>query len=281
MPLIEQAHAKLNLALCVTGVRDDGYHLLDSIFCRIDLCDTLCVTPSAGSVTLGCSEPALESADNLVVRAAALFARKTGQTVGVHFDLQKRIPSLAGLGGGSADAAAALRILRRIYPGAASDALLFEMAQELGADVPFGLRGGIMRAKGIGETLCEIRCPVQLHFVVLKPEQGLSTPLVFQRFDAEPSVCRQDVDEAERALRDGDLAAFAGHCKNALQPAAQGLCPDIRVLCSRLDDEGAICASMTGSGSAVFGLFESEARAEAAAAKLRVAAPFCVSAKSV
>lgn len=274
--LQKNAYAKLNLVLGITGTRADGYHLLDTVFCPIDLCDTLSVRkkPDKG-LSLTCTDDTLCGADNLVLRAARLFSKHTGIPLSLHFHLDKRIPVQSGLGGGSADAAAALLLLDDLYPGAATKRALLVMALDLGADVPYALVGGMQRARGIGERLTPIPDVPPLHFVILKPEEGLSTPAVFGAYDAGGRAIQPDVDAAVCALTNGDLSAFSAHAGNALQKAAQTLCPSIGSLCTLLKTQGARYAAMTGSGSAVFGLFSDYTAAQHAADALKDCAPFC------
>ncbi len=277
--MIRNAYAKLNLALAVTGVRPDGYHLLDSIFCQIDLCDTLFME-KAQEPAFSCSDSSLLSQDNLVLRAVRLFSQRAGLPVGLNIRLDKRIPVQAGLGGGSADAAAALCMLSEFYPALDSQALL-ELALKLGADVPYMIKGGFARAQGIGELLTPLSVKTPLHFAVLKPEQGLSTPAVFSEYDKAPTACQPDIPGAINALVAGNLRAFSQMAANALQNSAAALCPKINELCVSLQDQGALYASMTGTGSAVFGLFADENTAKRAAQSLGKDAFFCAYARSV
>ncbi len=278
----QHAFAKLNLVLGVTGKRDDGYHLLDTVFCPIDLHDTLSVAPQTdGKLSLTCTEAALEGDGNLVLLAARLFSQRTGIPLPLHFHLEKHIPVQSGLGGGSADAAAALRLLDGLHPGEADDQALFEMALSLGADVPYALLGGTQRARGIGERMTPLQDMPVLHFVILQPPMGLSTPAVFDLYDKMASTAQPDVHGAVCALRCGDLKAFASLSKNALQNAAQSLCPSIETLCAALENQGAAYAAMTGTGSAVFGLYNDQKQAQSAAEALKDCAPFCIYARSL
>ena len=277
--MVRNAYAKLNLVLAVTGVRQDGYHLLDSIFCQIDLCDTL-LMEKAEETSFSCSDPSLETPDNLVLKAVDLFSQRMGLPVRVRVHLDKRIPIQAGLGGGSADAAAALCMLSALYPGLETKALP-ELAVKLGADVPYFLKGGFARAEGTGEILTPITINTPLHFVVLKPEQGLSTPAVFRAYDSAQSAFLPDIPGAIGALTSSDLHAFSRMAQNVLQTSATGLCTQIDTLCLQLKSQGALYAGMTGTGSAVFGLFEDEALSKRAAHALKPLAPFCTYACSV
>ncbi len=278
--MIANACAKLNLALAVTGIRSDGYHLLDSIFCTIDLCDTLSMESSSQDLVFSCSDASLLGPDNLVLRAASLFTQKSGMPLSLRIHLDKHIPVMAGLGGGSADAAAALLAFNKLYPSL-DDAALFDLAIKLGADVPYMLKGGFQRARGIGEILTPLPVKTQLHFVVMKPEAGLSTPAVFSAYDKAPGACQPDVEAAACALLSGDLPAFARNAGNVLQQSAQALCPVIASLCDALESQGALYASMTGTGSAVFGIFSDENSARRAQQALHGTVPFCACARSV
>lgn len=270
------AYAKLNLTLGVVGTRADGYHLLSSVFHAIDLYDTLTVTKGAEGLQLTCEPHFMPHEDNLVLRAASAFARAAGRRLDCHIHVQKRIPLCAGLGGGSADAGTVLRMLYALYPGAVSAPRLLQIAATLGADIPFALYGGTQHAQGIGDILTPIACAKPLHFVLLKPRQGLVTKDVFARYDHLSAATQPNHAAAMTALALGDVHALAAALQNVLQTPAQSLVPQIGYLCDRLLQGGALCACMTGSGSAVFGLFESAQAARRAEAQLRGEAPLCV-----
>ena len=197
--------------------------------------------------------------ENTMYKAAKLYREATG--CGAKIRCEKRIPAEAGMGGGSADAAAVLRGLQRLHR-MADDRTLKQIALSVGADVPFCLVGGTCRCEGVGEILTPFALKNRLWFVIAKPEQGVSTRALFSRLPLPRP--RVQTLSAMAALAKGDLAAFAPLMKNVLEPAAIELVPEIGALKQKLLDAGALCAQMTGSGSAVFGLFESEAAAQAA-----------------
>lgn len=272
----ELAYAKLNLTLDVLFRRNDGYHELDMLNIRVSLADTLTFSPADDiSVTYaGMDTPE----DDTVTKAAHVYSTLAGRTLGARIHVDKRIPAQAGLGGGSADAAEALMLLQRCY-GALNNEQLYEAARMVGADVPYCLHREPCRVGGIGEniqTLPPVRKP--LWFLLLKPKEGISTPLLFSRL--EFPVSHPDTRIAIRSLCDGDVRALGGALSNALQPAAVSLLPEIGTLCARLRHEGALGAVMTGSGSAVFGLFETEADANTAALAFSDV-PFCCVCSSV
>ena len=253
------APAKVNLALDVVGRRPDGYHALRSIMASVSLFDTVLLERAEEGV-LEVSWEGAEAPlplDNTARRAAlAFFKQRPG---GARIHIIKRIPMEAGLGGGSADAAAVLRGLWRLY-GGVDKACLFSMAQEVGADVPFCLLGGCALAQGIGEQLTPLP-PPRLHLLLVKGRAGVSTAALFRGLGS--LSCHPDVPAACAALQ-GPLEGLLPHLENALEPPAAALAPEIPRLKARLLEAGALAACMTGSGAAVAGIFPSRAAARAA-----------------
>ena len=257
----ERACAKVNLTLGVTGRRSDGYHTLDSLMVTTDLCDDVTVT-RCREVIVTCTGMFLPYRNTL--RAAAeRYRALTGRGARIH--VYKRIPAEAGLGGGSADAAAVLRGMQRLY-GEAEERDLYDIALRVGADVPFCLQGGLCRAQGVGEVLTPFRLGAPLHLVLAKPAAGVSTRALFERLNLPQPL--PDTARAMAALSGGDVRALGPLLCNALQAEAEALVPEIGTLRQRLLALGALGASMTGSGSAVFGLFETAEAAAAACAAI-------------
>lgn len=257
----ERACAKVNLTLGVTGRRSDGYHTLDSLMVTTDLCDDVTVT-RCREVIVTCTGMFLPYRNTL--RAAAeRYRALTGRGARIH--VYKRIPAEAGLGGGSADAAAVLRAMQRLY-GEAEERDLYDIALRVGADVPFCLKGGLCRAQGVGEVLTPFRLGAPLHLVLAKPAAGVSTRALFERINLPQPL--PDTARAMAALSGGDVRALGLLLCNALQAEAEALVPEIGTLRQRLLALGALGASMTGSGSAVFGLFETPEAAAAACAAI-------------
>ncbi len=266
------AYAKLNLTLDVLFRRADGYHELDMLNIRVSLADTISFSPAENTIV---SYEGIDTPDgDTVTKAVQAYSKLTGKALGAHVRVIKRIPSQAGLGGGSADAAQTLFMMQQAYGALTADSL-YEAARMVGADVPYCLHREPCRVGGIGEKI-EVLPPVQkpLWFVLLKPQAGISTPMLFSRL--ELPAPHPDTGVAIRALQAGDVPALGGACSNALQKAATTLMPEIGTLCVRLKETGALGAAMTGSGSAVFGLFETEAEANAAALKFSDIAFCCV-----
>lgn len=257
----ERACAKVNLTLGVTGRRSDGYHTLDSLMVTTDLCDDVTVT-RCREVIVTCTGMFLPYRNTL--RAAAeRYRALTGRGARIH--VYKRIPAEAGLGGGSADAAAVLRGMQRLY-GEAEERDLYDIALRVGADVPFCLQGGLCRAQGVGEVLTPFRLGAPLHLVLAKPAAGVSTRALFERINLPQPL--PDTARAMAALSGGDVRALGPLLCNALQAEAEALVPEIGTLRQRLLALGALGASMTGSGSTVFGLFETPEAAAAACAAI-------------
>lgn len=271
--------AKLNLTLKIAGVRPDGYHLLDSLFCAVDLHDLIVLEPIPEGFETMCAGTFIP--DNLTTRAARLFFQKAKLPGGCRVRLEKRIPMEAGLGGGSGDAAAVLRALNAHFDAPFSPAGLASLALSLGADVPFALCGGLARVTGIGEQRASLPLPCALHFVIAKPAAGLSTQQMFAAYDAQPVHLSIDNDAFYRALCERDGAALRAAGGNDLQPAAECAVPEITRLQAALYQSGALYAAMTGSGSAVFGLFAERPEAEQACRALSGLVPFCVSCRSL
>ena len=243
------AYAKINLSLALTGVREDGYHTLHSIMQTVSLCDTLEIE-RAEQNSFTCTEPALESGSNLCIKARDAFYRATGLQGCVRIHLDKQIPTGAGLGGGSADAAAVLRALNRLYGEPLTNQALLTLSATLGADVPFCLHGGTCLCTGIGEVLTPIEDAKPLYLVIAKGADGLSTPDMYRRMDA----VKETWSSADRT----------GYF-NDFEPVAESVLPDIAYLKQRLLALGASVAMMSGSGSAVFGIFETRSQTEFAA----------------
>ena len=249
-----RAPAKVNWALNVTGVRENGYHELDMLMQTVELHDTLEIEEDEGlSLTCGREDVPCDER-NLVMRAARALQAACGCEKGARMRLVKRIPSQAGLGGGSSDCAAALKGLNELWGLRLGEERLREIGLRLGADVPFCLTGGLCRARGLGEALTPL--PSRSRRVLLvKPAQGLSTPEVFHAFDRLGGPDAGDIEAAARALALGDDELLARSARNMLTDAAISLCPEVRETLLALRELGASFCAMSGSGSACLALF--------------------------
>ena len=259
------APAKLNLFLHITGRRPDGYHLLQSVFMLIDWCDTLHFELRRdGQISrTDLDQPAAAQgeplpAEDLAVRAARALQSACGTPLGVHISLRKNIPSQAGMGGGSSDAASCLMALQRLWGVRLPQQTLHAIALSLGADVPFFLCGSHAWVEGIGEKITPIVLPPAC-FLVVKPPAGVATPHIFNapglKRDTETATIRGFAAHAE-----GQIFEF-GH--NDLQPVAQKLYPQIGQSLKWLKSQE-LFGRMTGSGSAVFAQIFDDADVSAA-----------------
>lgn len=236
------APAKLNLFLHITGRRDDGYHLLQSVFMLIDWCDTLNFELRQDGLITREDLSASLPADDLIVRAARALQAATGSRAGAHIGVHKRIPTQAGMGGGSSDAASTLLALNRLWQLNLTLPALCRIGLALGADVPFFLGGHNAWVEGIGERIQPIQLPIG-RFLVVKPQAGLETRAIF----SDPDLKR----DTETAIISGFAANAFGFGRNDLQPVAQKLCPGVTQALEWLQSLG-LNGRMTGSGSAVF-----------------------------
>ena len=259
------AKAKINWSLDITGIRADGYHLMDMLMQPIELYDTVSLLP-ADTLSLSTSGKPLLKADDrhLALRAARLLKESTGYPGGAAISVMKRIPVGAGLGGGSADAAAVLFGLNKLWGTGLSLPELEKLGLSLGADIPFCLRGGLTRTSGIGEQMENLPCGRLFPLVVVQPCRGLSTREVFEAFRMDDSLSHPDTDAAVQALAAGDLGLLRRSLRNVLQPVSVRMRPEIGRAVEKLKQCGAEVALMTGSGSAVFGVFRSPMKARAA-----------------
>ncbi len=236
------APAKLNLFLHITGRRDDGYHLLQSVFMLIDWCDTLHFDVRDDGVIEREDLNVALPADDLVMRAAQSLQRASGTHLGAHIAIEKHIPAQAGMGGGSSDAATTLLALNRLWHLNWPLSKLIPLGLALGADVPFFLGGHNAWVEGIGEKMTPIEVP-PARFAVVKPHAGLETTKIFRS------------PELQRATETATMPVFAvnpyGFGRNDLQPVAQALCPEMTEALQWLGSFG-LSPRMTGSGSAVF-----------------------------
>jgi 4-diphosphocytidyl-2-C-methyl-D-erythritol kinase len=277
--IVESARAKVNLDLRVTGRRPDGYHELDSIVVFAPAHDRLTAEPAAGLELVVLGPTAAEQAGatprdetNSVLRAARLLAARTGMVPRARLTLEKRLPAAAGLGGGSADAAAAIRALRRLWHLDLGPDELTELALGLGADVPVCLASTPSRLRGIGERLDPLADLPVLPLLLVNPGTPVSTPEVFRRL--RPPMTRPPRPPRPRRPSLGQFLDWLAQSANDLEGPAASVAPVIATVLDAL--RRAPCcglARMSGSGATCWGLFEDAASLERAAARLRAAQP--------
>lgn len=266
--LQQKAYAKLNLSLDILGRRSDGYHDLRMVMQSVSLYDTVTLIPQETGITLSCDDPNIPAGEeNIAYRAAEAFLNTVGQqNGGWEIHIEKRIPSQAGMAGGSTDAAAVLRGLNQLYKAPLTVAELCQIGGKLGADVPYCVVGGSQLAEGTGSLLSPLPDMPDCSIVICKPAIGVRTAEAFRRADQRSSPPRGYTGGVIAALKQADLSALGQTLGNDFEdilPIAE-----VSHLQGLLKKSGALGAAMTGSGSAVFALFASEAQAAAAKEQL-------------
>lgn len=275
----QNAYAKINLTLDVTGKRPDGYHTVKMVMQSLELHDDLTVRRGTGQgIVMRSNVGFLPNDDsNLAVRAAKLFREQTGvPDDGLAIELYKRIPVAAGLAGGSSDAAAVLRALNDLYETGLSAQELRDIGVKLGADVPYCIVGGSQLAEGIGEELTPLPAMPACAAVICKPPFSVITAKVYARMNGGKLDFRPDTAGMLAALEAGDYAGICHRLYNVMEAVTGGDYAEIGQIKNILLDNGADGALMSGSGPTVFGLFTSDERAQAAAEPLQKLFPTTV-----
>lgn len=271
--LTADAPAKINLTLRVDGTRPDGFHDIESLVARVDLCDTITVRPrDDGAVTLTCDMPGIPTdASNLVLKAAAALRTATGTTAGAHIELDKRIPAGAGLGGGSSNAATTLRLLNDLWQTGQSTDQLATLGATLGSDVPLFLSTPICVIRGRGERVEPIGLHGAAWVALVLPPVHCSTPAVYAAWDAQPThpsrPMLEEVVSAVSALAAEQTDAAAERvmqaCFNDLETAALTIAPELARLRDEIVDVTSRPVQVTGSGAGMFRVFADGPTAEA------------------
>ncbi|WP_432650752.1 4-(cytidine 5'-diphospho)-2-C-methyl-D-erythritol kinase [Huintestinicola sp.] len=257
------ANAKINLYLDVTGRRADGYHLLETVMHTVSLCDTVTLKKTGKSgIEISCSDPLIPCNEkNIAYKCAAAFFERTGIfDRGVSIDIIKNIPSEAGMGGGSADGAAVLTGLNRLFSAGLSESELISLGAKIGADIPFCIKGGCGYCTGIGEII-EPLPKISGTVLIGKGNTGISTPEAFGKIDSLGyRIGTEGIKDIFGNVR--SLADIAPYCRNIFDDISR--LDEVSQIKKIMTDNGAVCSLMTGSGSAVFGLYDTEISAERA-----------------
>lgn len=259
------ACAKINLSLSVLGKREDGYHELDTVMQSVDLSDTVYIEKCRGIIT---DYKGISAEENIAARAARLFCEKTGAE-GCKIKIEKRIPVAAGLGGGSADAAAVLAGLNRLYKTGISKTELCEIAVKIGADVPFLIAGGTARARGIGEKLTPLMPLKDCWFLLAKAEEKPSTAEMFSRLDSTDYI-KPDIEKTVNAVNCGDLNGVLENLGNSFE-----ILWSKSALKEMLSSTHPAACSLSGSGPARFAVYGDLNAALRARDKLSAKGVFC------
>ncbi|RDV84625.1 4-(cytidine 5'-diphospho)-2-C-methyl-D-erythritol kinase [Ammonifex thiophilus] len=255
--LLALARAKINLALEVRGRRPDGYHEIVTVLQSIELADVLTFAPAEGGLFLEVSGEPVPKANNLVLRAAECLRQATGYRGGAFIRLQKNIPVAAGLGGGSADAAATLVALNRLWRLGCPEEFLERLGAEIGVDIPFCLRGGTALGRGRGDELTSLPSLPALGVLLVKPFYGLATAAVYQEFDLHLHPPRYPAEEVTHWLYKGEWRLAVKSGGNMLEEVVFRRHPELRRLKEELLVAGAFYAGLSGTGPTLFALFPS------------------------
>ena len=270
--LREKAYAKLNLTLDVLGKRPDGYHDLKSVMQTVSLHDRIELDIGTGEPwKLICEREDIPCDErNLAWKAAKLYCDEVGQNPdGITLRIEKNIPSGAGMGGGSADAAAVLRMLNRFYGNRLTLEELADLGARIGSDIPFCVWGGTVMCEGRGEIMRRLPdCP-KCVILGCKPEFSVSTPVLFRKIDSVEIMAHPDNDAMERALEAGDIHAITREIYNVFDPVVSEDYPQISHIKRICNSHGALASQMTGSGSVVFAVMPDMDSAQKAAEELK------------
>lgn len=263
MALKAKAYAKINLFLDITGKRPDGYHNLDTVMQSISVFDEITLKFTDSGITVRCDKEELAGESNIVFKACKAFFEYSGVTGGIDIEINKNIPVAAGLGGGSADAAAALVLLniatKRNYPVER----LIPIAAKLGADVPFCLMGGTARAQGIGEMLTPVAAP-SMYYVLLKEQEKQSTGQMYAKLDSVDYLKTGDIEGLLDGMKRGNKDKIASNFFNAFE-----YCWSFENMSSAFKSYNPMNVFLSGSGPTVCAFFESKAKAENCADELK------------
>lgn len=263
--MLINAYAKINLTLDITRKRSDGYHDISTVMQSISLCDELELTKNKdGKIKISCNKRGVPTDErNSAYKAAKAIMEYCGITeMGVNIFIKKSIPVEAGMGGGSADAAAVLLGMNKLFDLQLTDGILVDIAAGIGADVPFCLLGGTRRCEGIGDVMMEVPPIPECFILICKPPVGVSTALAYSESDKYPQDGSFMTPLMVDALSTGDINKVVEAIGNRFDDILQ--IPDVQIIKSLMDEYGALGSCMTGSGSAVFGIFKDELKVKEA-----------------
>ena len=267
------AYAKINISLDIVSKMPDGYHYLKTVMQTVSLSDEITIECAEGTgVSIDSGQPYLPGDErNIAVKAALAFFAQTGITgYKTHIAIKKNIPVCAGLGGGSTDGACVLRLLDKMFETKLGRKTLETLGNTIGSDVPFSVEGGTKLAEGRGEILTDLPPLPHSHIVICKPPFACSTPELFGRIKCEKIRARPDTEGLINALKESDIYGVARRMYNVFEDVLPRGEVDIAEIKSILLDNNALGAVMTGSGPAVFGIFDCLPHAQNAYEQLKI-----------
>jgi 4-diphosphocytidyl-2-C-methyl-D-erythritol kinase len=266
-----KAPAKVNLFLEILGKRDDGFHEIETIMQEIDLADSLQFEETQEGVTLECNNKNIPAnQDNLVCKAANLILEECGIKKGVLINLEKNIPVGAGLGGGSSDAATTLKALNSLWKVGLNNEELMEFAAKLGSDIPFFINGKTALCRGRGELITPVEVRNRMDYIILFPRVHISTETIYKNLKIDLTKKRKDVSFFLDALKYSEVAGISKLLFNRLEEIIFATYPDLLQVKSTLESFGFCGLSISGSGSAFFGLCNDRHQAEVIKSKIEL-----------
>ena len=264
-----KAHAKVNLFLEILGKRDDGYHEIETIMQEISLADNLQFEEIQEGIKLECNNKNIPiNQDNLVCKAANLILKECGIKKGVLINLEKNIPVGAGLGGGSSDAAATLKALNSLWKVGLNDGELIEFAAKIGSDIPFFINGKTSLCSGRGEVISPVKVRDRMDYLILFPRVHISTETIYKNLKIDLTKKRKDVSFFLDALKYSEVVGISKLLFNRLEEVIFATYPDLLQVKSALESFDFCGLSISGSGSAFFGLCNDRHQAEVIKSKV-------------
>ncbi len=258
-----KAYAKINLFLEILNKRDDGFHEISTVMQEVDLADELSIDEAAEGISLTCDKPDIPTGpDNLICKAVEIFKKRLKIDKGVKINLVKKIPVGAGLGGGSSDAAAALKALNVLWGSGQSDGELMDMAAEIGSDVPFFINGKTAFCSGRGEIVSPISVKKKYNYVLIYPNLKIGTANIYKNLSLRLTKDKKDVNFFLNLLKDEDALYIGKSLFNRLTDTIYNLYPELVKVRTILDEVGFSGFQISGSGSSLFGLCERRCDAE-------------------
>ncbi|MFA5341464.1 MAG: 4-(cytidine 5'-diphospho)-2-C-methyl-D-erythritol kinase [Clostridia bacterium] len=253
--IVQKAYAKINIGLDIKGLRQDRYHEIDTIMQTVELGDRITFTEKEKGIHFWCDDYSIKQNENTAYLAAKLFIEQMGIKQGIKIDLYKTIPVCSGLGGGSSDAAAVLRGLNFMFKTELSYNELEKMAQMIGSDVPFCIKGGTQRVNGKGEILTPLNDFLDVWFVIVKPKDSVETTWAYKEYDKLNNPQRPDMDLIQSLLEKRDIKGLKGNVINIFEKAVLPNKPSIKTALEDLSETETITVFMTGSGAAVVAVY--------------------------
>jgi 4-diphosphocytidyl-2-C-methyl-D-erythritol kinase len=263
------AYAKVNLGLYVDRLRPDGYHEIETIMTTVGISDSVTLREIPAGVEVSVSPSlGIAEADNLAYRAGSRMKGLAAESRGIGIRIIKRIPVAAGLAGGSADAAATIVGINRLWNMGLTDQAMEEVAAEIGSDVPFLIRGGLTVATSRGEVLRRIDCGCEINMVLVCPRTEVRSDWAYRHARRGLTLSRERIRLLESALTGGNVNEIGANLTNDLEPGVSGRCSMVLEAKARLSESGALGCVMSGSGPSVIGIFEREEDAHKTASEI-------------